>query len=786
MDVTAQFTYAAGGYGGYFPNSYGDLYSTQCTDAPTMVPSDVPTASSAPSDKPSQQPTFCAESYLTSEDLNIALVMDTSYSTYEKTFSATNPVGDINNDGKANTILDAQVAAIEQLLVAIANSASLRNSNSEINLISFDTAATDHGTWDPLNSENDNFNPLLMDHVKSIRAPLNEDEVFASNNGFTNFDAALDAAAEYFVNTATAGRKNLLVFMSDGEPNVRGDGDNEGYCDETVNFWADGQEYTCSDLGLAPGQPHTFCTAGDTVCSEYEPYQDCVRGPNNCMNGDAVTQYDSEIALMNTTNTERLAIGIGADSNVAWGSGLWIIDNNPAKWLGVLPLQALDLDELSEYLSSLCILNTEKPTGSPSVAPSATPSKSIAPSTSPSKAPTHAPTVSPTNNPTRPPTHSPTDNPTHQPTHSPTEYPTQSMAPTLSPTASPTNSPTGVPTQYRSVCEAEGAGGTFSYGQLNMCLRTSLGYTSPNTGAFFEVNFIETLIRIDYDLSTGFCVLAFAVAPKERELTTIYENLGGLEAYLCDPDTTVMEATPLYTREVPVAITEYNVPGNTNTFNQGALITVCVRPDGETYDEGLVMDEIIEFTWLRDPHPLYPDVADPLMQPAIVNNNPAGNFLTSYIASGCYGRGWCHFSTVLFADFYYNSGNATGFGTAAVTWDPDFTPTRRGRRRRNLAEDDEESELNNNNNNNRTEPEEADQRERRQRRRRGRQRQLQIDPDPPRPQGFDMSVTLIGRDDRPAQKGSGGHAASVVSWSTPGVVVGVAAALGAHALGWMG
>ena len=117
------------------------------------------------------------------------------------------------------------------------------------------------------------------------------------------------------------------------------------------------------------------------------------------MNADAVTQYDSEINALADLNVERLAIGVGDESNVAEGSALWMIDNNPAKDLGVLPIQALDLEELSSALKHLCILNTDPPTQSPSSAPSGSPTKSPAPSRSPtdapSKTPTDLPTISP-------------------------------------------------------------------------------------------------------------------------------------------------------------------------------------------------------------------------------------------------------------------------------------------------------------------------------------------------------------------------------------------------------
>jgi hypothetical protein len=308
----------------------------------------------------SQSPTLCSESYLSSEDLNIALVVDLSYSTYEKLFSSDNPVGDLNNDGKANTILDAQVAAIQELLVAIGKSASLSNSNCEISLIGFSTDADDHGVWAPLNDADDDYNPDLMNYIKeNLWAPTSNEDIYTTNNGFTNFDAALDVAVDYFSNRATSGRKNLLVFLSDGEPNVRGDGDNEGYCSETTTFWnGDSTELHCADLGLQPGERHEFCRGNDPDCIETEPYQDCVRGPNECMNADAVTQYDSEIDALSDLNVERMAIGVGAESNVAWGSALWIIDNNPAKYLGVLPLQVsyfLSFVSAVPYFVPMCL-----------------------------------------------------------------------------------------------------------------------------------------------------------------------------------------------------------------------------------------------------------------------------------------------------------------------------------------------------------------------------------------------------------------------------------------------
>ena len=63
----------------------------------------------------------------------------------------------------------------------------------------------------------------LMEYIKAeLRAPTSSNEIFNTNNGYTNFDAALDRTVQYFEEEASPNRMNLLVFLSDGEPNVRG------------------------------------------------------------------------------------------------------------------------------------------------------------------------------------------------------------------------------------------------------------------------------------------------------------------------------------------------------------------------------------------------------------------------------------------------------------------------------------------------------------------------------------------------------------------------------------
>lgn len=204
-------------------NNLFTIEPVKCTASPTSLPSESPTISAEPTAFPTMAPTLCSDSYLDSDNLNINLAIDLSFSTYEKTFSAEVDIGDVNGDGKGNTILDAQVVAIEELLKSIQDSPSLNNANCEIHIISFETDAIDHGTWRPLSADGSQINTKLMDYIKKkLRAPISSGEVYDTNNGYTNFDAALDLSVAYFEKKATPDRLNLLVFLSDGEPNVRG------------------------------------------------------------------------------------------------------------------------------------------------------------------------------------------------------------------------------------------------------------------------------------------------------------------------------------------------------------------------------------------------------------------------------------------------------------------------------------------------------------------------------------------------------------------------------------
>jgi hypothetical protein len=219
---------------------------------------------------------------------NFGIVIDVSGST-GASFSGT-PVGDVNRDGNSNTILDAEIASIIKVLESIANAATLGNDNVEIGLISFSLTATFHGKFNPLDPANPTqINPVLKAKLLSFRA-----------GGTTNFDDALDKSIDYF-KVAPVNRDNVLFFLSDGIPNVSGDGD------------------------------------GELAASSRD------NQPNAIM-------YRSELQALDNLKVSRIGVGVGGGSQVSVNSGLDMIDNTPDPVTGLKAQQVKSSDELTQLL----------------------------------------------------------------------------------------------------------------------------------------------------------------------------------------------------------------------------------------------------------------------------------------------------------------------------------------------------------------------------------------------------------------------------------------------------
>jgi hypothetical protein len=176
--------------------------------------------------------------------------------------------------------------------------------------------------------------------------------------------------------------------------------------------------------------------------------------------------------------------------------------------------------------------------------------------------------------------------------------------------------------------------------QIQFCIRFGLFTDGGNTEV--EVNFLETVVTLDVDLSDGFQIASVAVAPKDKLVRTAAQAYQ-VEGYIC---------------------TEEEILGDLDAVrNQGAQIRVCVRPDEDARADGLYMRAIDSFTWSR---------ATPLItQEAVANRLEATNTLTSLYCVA--GELVCNFVSILFASFYATPGAVTGSGIASMQFGGDNT-----------------------------------------------------------------------------------------------------------------
>lgn len=173
---------------------------------------------------------FVSRTPVTSNTFNVAFVIDTSGSTSSQFQGAVN-VGDVNGDGWANTVLDAEIAGFEALLRGL--KAQVGAQNLDIGLVTFDSSARINFTG---SAATDRDGDGLSDVVEALRS--------LRPQGETNFEAGLQQASRYF-RDAGAGQ-NLLFFLSDGARNSGGD-----YTDEVSSLRSSsGADATIRSFGV--------------------------------------------------------------------------------------------------------------------------------------------------------------------------------------------------------------------------------------------------------------------------------------------------------------------------------------------------------------------------------------------------------------------------------------------------------------------------------------------------------------------------------------------------------
>lgn len=140
--------------------------------------------------------------------VNIALVLDVSGST-GSTYSGT-AVGDQNNYGGADEILDGEIAGAAALIRSIVNAGY---GNAMVNLITFASGVEKSVTMRANADTNNNGVYDLIEELRSLR-----------DGGGTSFEPPLQEAISFF-NGRPAGGSNYVFFLSDGSASTSSIGD---------------------------------------------------------------------------------------------------------------------------------------------------------------------------------------------------------------------------------------------------------------------------------------------------------------------------------------------------------------------------------------------------------------------------------------------------------------------------------------------------------------------------------------------------------------------------------
>lgn len=178
---------------------------------------------------------------------------------------------------------------------------------------------------------------------------------------------------------------------------------------------------------------------------------------------------------------------------------------------------------------------------------------------------------------------------------------------------------------------------------LKYCVR--FGLTSGGE----EINFLETLVTITIGLTGNFETSTLTVEPKKKTETGSKIDYQ-VAATLCgqNPDT---------------------------PFNQGSVVSVCIVPGTNAATDGIIMDYVSSFTWLRlatdeqgDPIMVTDEVTGvesqdtDLSQTAVSGNNNAADALTFIEVT----PPQIKVSSVLYATFFAKNGKVKATGSATM------------------------------------------------------------------------------------------------------------------------
>lgn len=188
------------------------------------------------------------------------------------------------------------------------------------------------------------------------------------------------------------------------------------------------------------------------------------------------------------------------------------------------------------------------------------------------------------------------------------------------------------------------------YPTVDICARVALSTTND-----IEVNFVETIISIQYEFTDG-------------SLT-----VGGVNVIAPEVEITEVAA--------PAKLKAAECSASDGPITQGSVIKVCVDPGAQGIKDGYRMKEITSFTYTK----IGDDGVVIASQVAVTDSAQASNGFTKLVC--VQGSPQCSIDTLLLGDFYTLTGKVDASGSATIQFGDQIIGTDRRRLQADLQED---------------------------------------------------------------------------------------------------